>query len=144
MTKVDPPSLESSLVVEDELVVGQEPSKLRSVLKTARPKQWVKNVLVFAAPAAAGRLGEGGVIADSLLAFAAFLLASIGTYFVNDALDHQADRLHPKKRWRPVAAGWLSLRFAWATGLGTLAAGLLVAFLTAPSLGFLVFGYVAM
>jgi decaprenyl-phosphate phosphoribosyltransferase len=140
MTKVEP----TFQAIEQDLLVRSEPHVLRSILKTARPKQWIKNVLVFAAPAAAGRLSEGDVIVQSLLAFLAFLLASVGTYFVNDALDHQADRLHPKKRWRPVAAGWLSLRFAWTTGLTTLVAGLVVAFAVAPSLGFLVFGYVAM
>jgi decaprenyl-phosphate phosphoribosyltransferase len=140
MTKVEP----FRPAIEEDVEIRHEPHVLRSVLKTARPKQWVKNVLVFAAPAAAGQLGDGDVIVQSLIGFLAFLLASVGTYFVNDALDHQADRLHPKKRWRPVAAGWLSLRFAWTTGALTLLAGLVIAFAVTPSLGFLVMGYVAM
>lgn len=127
-----------------DIEVRPQPPFLRNVLKTARPKQWVKNVLVFAAPAAAGRLGEASVFGDALLGFVAFLLASVGTYFVNDALDHRADRLHPKKRWRPVAAGWLSLRFAWTTGAVALIAGLGMGFAVTPALGFLIAGYVAM
>jgi decaprenyl-phosphate phosphoribosyltransferase len=144
MTKVENAFPEAPVQDEVGLVVRTQPSFWRNVLKTARPKQWVKNVLVFAAPAAAGRLGEGEVLGSSLLAFLAFLLASIGTYFINDALDHQADRLHPKKRWRPVAAGWLSLRFAWFTGFTALAAGLLLGFLDNAALGLLITGYVTM
>ncbi len=75
------------------------------VLKTMRPKQWVKNVLVLAAPFAAGRLGEVDVLLHVVVAFAAFSLAASGVYLVNDARDVEADRAHPKKRFRPIAAG---------------------------------------
>jgi decaprenyl-phosphate phosphoribosyltransferase len=144
MTTAEPRVLAAAVEIGADPEVRPQPPFLHNVLKTARPKQWVKNVLVLAAPAAAGRLGEGSVIGNSLLGFAAFLLASIGTYFINDALDHQADRLHPKKRWRPVAAGWLSLRFAWTAGAVALIAGLAVGFAVTPALGFLIAGYVAM
>jgi decaprenyl-phosphate phosphoribosyltransferase len=144
MTKVENAFTEVPAEGEQPVFVQTSPAFWRNVLKTARPKQWVKNVLVFAAPAAAGRLTEADVLGASLLAFAAFLLASIGTYFVNDALDHEADRLHPTKRWRPVAAGWLSLPFAWSTGFAALVAGLALGFLDTPALGFLILGYVAM
>ena len=80
-------------------------SPLRAVIKTARPKQWTKNVLVFAAPAAAGVLNEGDAIAETLVAFVAFCLAASATYILNDAADAAADRLHPTKRNRPIAAG---------------------------------------
>jgi decaprenyl-phosphate phosphoribosyltransferase len=80
-------------------------SLARGLLKTARPKQWVKNVLVFAAPGAAGQLTHGDVFLKSLLAFVAFCFAASGTYFLNDALDHESDRAHPTKRFRPIAAG---------------------------------------
>jgi decaprenyl-phosphate phosphoribosyltransferase len=84
------------------------PSFARSLLRTARPKQWVKNVLVFAAPAAAGVLTEPAQFARSMVAFVAFCLAASGTYFLNDAMDAEADRLHPTKRNRPVAAGYIT------------------------------------
>jgi decaprenyl-phosphate phosphoribosyltransferase len=144
MTKVENAFTEVPAKDTQDVLVRTQPPFWRNVLKTARPKQWVKNVLVFAAPAAAGRLTEADVLGASILAFVAFLLASIGTYFVNDALDHEADRLHPKKRWRPVAAGWLSLRFAWIAGFTALAAGLVLGFLDDTALGFLITGYVAM
>jgi decaprenyl-phosphate phosphoribosyltransferase len=84
---------------------GRRPSLPRSLLRTARPKQWVKNVLVFAAPGAAGVLTEPDQLGRTVIAFAAFCLAASGTYFLNDAMDAEADRQHPTKRNRPVAAG---------------------------------------
>jgi decaprenyl-phosphate phosphoribosyltransferase len=85
---------------------------LRAALKTARPKQWTKNVLVFAAPAAAGVLDQRDALLKTLVAFVGFCLAASGTYFLNDANDAEADRLHPTKRHRPVAAGHLEPRRA--------------------------------
>jgi len=90
-------------------------------LRSARPKQWAKNVLVFAAPGAAGVLGHGGPALRALGAFALFCVVSSGTYFLNDALDARADREHPTKRFRPVAAGILSVRAALVTGVALMA-----------------------
>ncbi len=94
------------------------PSHLRAILKTARPKQWTKNVLVFAAPAAAGVLDHADAIAQTLVAFVAFCLAASGTYLLNDAGDAEADRLHPTKRSRPIAAGELSPSLARGVAVG--------------------------
>jgi decaprenyl-phosphate phosphoribosyltransferase len=84
----------------------------KAALRTARPKQWTKNVLVFAAPAAAGVLDQRDALLQTLVAFVGFCLAASGTYFLNDANDAEADRLHPTKRLRPVAAGDLDVRTA--------------------------------
>lgn len=98
----------------------------RGLLRIARPKQWIKNVLVFAAPGAAGVLTHGGALLRALAAFAIFCLAASGTYFVNDTLDAEADRHHPVKRMRPVAAGIVSPALALASAgvLMTLSVGL--------------------
>src|SRR5436305_2901833 len=96
---------------------GRRPSLARSFLREARPKQWVKNLLVFAAPGAAGVLTEPVQVGRTLIAFAAFCLAASGTYFLNDAMDAQADRQHPKKRYRPVAAGLISTAQAKVTAV---------------------------
>jgi decaprenyl-phosphate phosphoribosyltransferase len=85
---------------------------MKAVLRTGRPKQWIKNVLVFAAPAAAGVLDQRDAILQTLVAFVGFCLAASGTYFLNDANDAAADRLHPTKRLRPIAAGELDARTA--------------------------------
>jgi decaprenyl-phosphate phosphoribosyltransferase len=76
-----------------------------ALVRTARPKQWIKNVLVFAVPGAAGVLGEARPLTRSVLIFAVFCLAASGTYFLNDRVDLSADRCHRTKRLRPVAAG---------------------------------------
>jgi decaprenyl-phosphate phosphoribosyltransferase len=94
-----------------------------------RPRQWVKNLLVFAAPAAAGVIFHLGVFARCAAAFAIFVAASAATYLVNDIFDVDADRLHPTKRDRPIAAGALSKGTAWAV-----AAALLVASVVGASL----------
>ncbi|WP_414168387.1 decaprenyl-phosphate phosphoribosyltransferase [Streptoverticillium reticulum] len=91
-------------------------ARLKGLLRTARPRQWVKNVLVFAAPLAAGQLNRPDVAARATLAFALFCLAASAVYFVNDALDVQADRAHPVKRRRPVAAGVVPLSAAYTAG----------------------------
>jgi decaprenyl-phosphate phosphoribosyltransferase len=87
-------------------------STLKAIVKTARPKQWTKNVLVFAAPAAAGVLDQRDALLQTLVAFVGFCLAASGTYLLNDANDAEADRRHPTKRHRPIAAGDLDVRTA--------------------------------
>jgi decaprenyl-phosphate phosphoribosyltransferase len=81
-------------------------------VRLARPKQWTKNVLVIAAPGAAGVLFEARSIVKTIIAFVCFCLAASGTYCWNDALDADADRMHPKKRFRPVASGEVPARTA--------------------------------
>jgi decaprenyl-phosphate phosphoribosyltransferase len=86
------------------------------LLRTARPKQWSKNVMVFAAPGAAGVLDEAIPLGKTLLVFVAFCLAASGIYFWNDALDVEADRAHPTKRNRPIAAGIVPVPLARVVG----------------------------
>ncbi len=88
-----------------------------------RPKQWIKNGLVLAAPAAAGVLDEADHLGRSLVVLVAFCLAASGTYCLNDAADVAADRAHPTKRGRPVAAGEVSVARARSLGVALLAAG---------------------
>jgi decaprenyl-phosphate phosphoribosyltransferase len=99
----------------------------RNVLRALRPKQWAKNVLVVAAPGAAGVLSEGDVLGKVALAFVAFCLVSSATYLLNDVRDLESDRLHPKKRHRPIAAGELAVPHAIALGILLLVAGFAIA-----------------
>ena len=78
-----------------------------AVLRTARPRQWPKNLLVFAAPLAGASLGRRDGLVYALVAAAAFGFASVAVYFVNDVADAERDRRHPRKRNRPVASGEL-------------------------------------
>ena len=82
---------------------------VRTVLRAVRPHQWPKNALVVAAPVAAGSWGpRGHGWVYCLVAGLAFVAASSAVYLVNDVVDVERDRLHPRKRLRPVAAGHLS------------------------------------
>lgn len=105
-------------------------ASLGAWVRLARPRQWVKNGLVFAALLFSGRLRDLGSVQLAVLAFIAFCLASSAAYSVNDALDAREDRLHPKKRLRPVAAGTISqaqaFGFAAALAIGALVVGFAV------------------
>ena len=90
---------------------------LSALLRAARPKQWLKNILVFAAPGAAGVLDQGHELALTVLTFVAFCFAASGTYIWNDLLDVEADRRHPTKCKRPIAAGELSVGAARVAGV---------------------------
>jgi len=98
-------------------------SRGAGLLRTARPLQWTKNLLVFAAPGAAGVLDNWPELGRALLAFVSFSLAASGVYFWNDSLDVEADRRHPTKRFRPIAAGLVSVRTGQIVGSVLLAAG---------------------
>lgn len=95
-----------------------------ALVAAVRPKQWVKNVLVFAAPGAAGVLDQFGILADALAAFACFCLVAAGTYFLNDASDVAEDRVHPTKRYRPIAAGEVPVGLARVVGVLAMVAGI--------------------
>ncbi len=85
-----------------------QPRRGPAALRAMRPRQWVKNVLVLTAPLAAGRIFEPAVLLGCLSAFVSFCLISATVYLINDVRDVEEDRLHPRKRFRPVAAGELS------------------------------------
>ncbi|MBP7971292.1 MAG: decaprenyl-phosphate phosphoribosyltransferase [Candidatus Nanopelagicales bacterium] len=87
-------------------------TRARALLTAARPKQWVKNVLVFAAPVAAGVILQPKALLWTLLAFFIFCCAASATYMTNDVLDVEADRQHASKRNRAIAAGIVSPRTA--------------------------------
>lgn len=115
--------------------LAEKKALLPAWLRAMRPKQWVKNVLVLAAPLAAGRLFEPSVLMQSLWAFLSFSLVSASIYLINDSRDVEADRLHPKKRFRPIAAGELAIPTAYVLAAVTLVASLAIGFWTAPLLG---------
>jgi decaprenyl-phosphate phosphoribosyltransferase len=90
---------------------------LAAVVQTARPRQWPKNLLVFAAPLAGASLGRDDGLGYALAAAAAFTAAAAAVYFVNDVLDADRDRRHPVKRLRAVAAGRLPRGHALAVAV---------------------------
>ncbi len=102
----------------------------RGLFRAMRPRQWLKNVLVLAAPGAAAVLDNPRIVWRAAVAVAAFCATASALYLRNDLADLDADRLHPRKRLRPIAAGIVPVRTAvqasWALGV----VGLLLAALT--------------
>ena len=123
---------------------GRRRTSLRPLLRTARPRQWVKNVLVAAAPGAAGVLTHGSALWRTAVAFVAFTLAASGTYFLNDSFDVEADRRHPTKRRRPIAAGEVPVRTAQVVGGFLIAAAIGVGFAATWRLSVVIAVYVAL
>ncbi len=120
-------------------------SWLIAVLRTARPRQWPKNLLVFAAPLAGATLGRRDGLGYAVVAMIAFGCASAAVYFVNDVADAERDRRHPRKRHRPVAAGDLPKRHAVVLGAVSAAAGLAAGVaISEPLLVACVGGYLAL
>src|SRR6185312_17304170 len=131
-------------VVDDPAPPERTPVAVaRGVLRTMRPKQWVKNVLVLAAPFAGGVLFSGGMALELAVAFVAFSLAASGIYLVNDANDVAADRAHPTKRRRPIAAGIVPVKLAFAVAVVLLAAAIAISLLASLQLTVVVGVYVA-
>lgn len=87
------------------------------MVRALRPAQWLKNGVVFAGLVFGGKLLDPGAVGSALLAAACFCLLSSGFYLINDIRDMDADRLHPVKRKRPVAAGELAPGLAGAVGV---------------------------
>jgi decaprenyl-phosphate phosphoribosyltransferase len=96
-----------------------------ALVRAARPRQWPKNLLVFAAPLAGDSLGRDDGPAYALVAAAAFCAASVAVYLINDVLDVERDRRHPVKRLRPIAAG--ELRRSHAVLVAAVCAALAIA-----------------
>lgn len=106
----------------------------RALWRLLRPKQWAKNLLVFAAWLFAARFDDPVALGATALAFASLCLMSSGVYAVNDARDVEADRRHPVKRNRPVAAGLVSVPVAMGLGGVLIALGLTVSALVSVAL----------
>ncbi len=114
-----------------------------AVLRSTRPHQWVKNVLVFAGVIFSQQLTDPSAVWASVLTFGLFVLASGGIYVVNDILDLEADRAHPLKRQRPLAAGELPVGVALIAAVALLGCSLGGAFLIQLPLGAILTLYVA-
>jgi 4-hydroxybenzoate polyprenyltransferase len=90
----------------------QNTSLIIAAIKVARPIHWTKNLSIFAAVFLSGIMFDKGLFALTLQAFVAFCFAASATYIINDLFDIKRDRLHPTKRFRPIASGALPIPFA--------------------------------
>ena len=118
--------------------------RLRPWLKALRLHQWLKNLLVFVPLLASHRFLEPAVVGDAVLAFVAFGLCASGVYVLNDLLDLTPDRLHPRKRNRPFAAGRIPLLHGLFVAPLLAVAGLALAWLCSPGFALVLLAYYAM
>lgn len=101
-------------------------SRVRALVKAARPHQWVKNTLVFVPALLSGTIAIPGTAIACVATFLALGLVALGTYLINDLLDIDSDRRHWSKRFRPIAAGDLSIGLAIAAAVVSIVAGLAI------------------
>lgn len=120
-------------------VFGKKPSLLKAGFKAMRPHQYVKNVLLWVPLMLAHAYDDSNKLFAALVAFAAFSLTASSVYLFNDMLDVEADRVHPKKKFRPFASGSLPLLYGppMIATLITVAITLSVLFLPSGYLGVL-------
>ncbi|HEY9853712.1 MAG TPA: decaprenyl-phosphate phosphoribosyltransferase [Leptolyngbyaceae cyanobacterium] len=110
------------------------------LLTALRPRQWTKNLIVFAAPLFAFSINLQSLL-GSLLAFVLFCSASSSFYLLNDIADIESDRKHPVKRYRPIAAGLVSIPIAIATAVTLLSLAIVLGWLRSPWLGVTIISY---
>ena len=116
-------------------------SSLADWLVLLRPKQWVKNVFVLAPLLFGSRITEGWAVTAAFTAAALFSLLASGIYAMNDAYDAASDRLHPRKRLRPIAAGRISVRGGALGGLALATGALGGAWLLDARFGMIALAY---
>ncbi|WP_024801282.1 decaprenyl-phosphate phosphoribosyltransferase [Nocardia sp. BMG51109] len=135
----------TSVDLDEAVIKGPPKTLVGGLVKAVRPRQWVKNILVLAAPAAAGAeaISSAAVLGKVAIAFVAFCLAASSIYLVNDAMDVEADRAHPTKRYRPIAAGVVPVNLAYALSLVLLVGSIAVSFVAAWQLAVVTAVYIA-
>lgn len=118
---------------------------MTDLIRALRPHQWTKNLLVFAGPVFALRFLDADAMATAAATFVLFCAAASSVYLFNDIRDRDRDRLHPRKRDRPIAAGRLSAGLAAAVSVLLGAGAIAGAFLLGPAaLGRLFIAYLVM
>jgi decaprenyl-phosphate phosphoribosyltransferase len=123
--------------------VARPLNAVAGLIRAMRPRQWVKNVLVLAAPFAGGVLFHLQALVAVGIAFVAFSLAASGVYLVNDVQDLEADRAHPTKRNRPIAAGVVAPQLALTVAGVLFAAALVTSFVASTDLAIVTAVYIA-
>ncbi len=117
----------NSVLMGSTATVKPQATSLSAVIKLIRVKQWVKNLFLFIPSFFAGHLFISRELFMVLLGALAFSFVASGVYVINDYRDREVDKLHPKKKLRPLASGEVKLPTAWALMIGLITAGLFLA-----------------
>jgi len=136
-----PLTTDSARAAEPRPEIGRRPT-LSLLVISLRPKQWTKNLLLFAGVIFGGRLLEVSAVLTAGAAFVIFCALSGSAYLFNDVWDQEADRRHPLKQKRPIAAGDLTTRAGLSAAAALAAVALVTAFLINAALGAVAVGYV--
>jgi decaprenyl-phosphate phosphoribosyltransferase len=142
--RIDIHPIEAASSAEQARVRARDRTVALALLRACRPRQWSKNVLVAAAPAAAGILTHPDVPGEVAAAFVCFCMLSSATYLLNDIHDRAEDRAHPRRRTRAVASGELPLRVAVGAAIVLGLSGLALAFAVRPALAGVGAAYLAL
>lgn len=122
----------------------QKDNLIVAAIKVARPIHWIKNISIFAAVFLSGIMFDKGELALTLQTFVAFCLASSATYVINDIFDIKRDRMHPSKRFRPIASGSLPTPLAFIEAAALAGAAILISSQLNSMLLFLVIIYLVL
>jgi 4-hydroxybenzoate polyprenyltransferase len=137
---VPAPAADASPSMDEPVAPRRSP--LRAAIKTGRPHEWIKNFFVFAGLLFSGKFNQSHEVLEAVLTFISFCLISSAGYFVNDLIDVELDRQHPKKRFRPLAAGELSEGSAKTIAPLLAVVAIAIAFATVNwQVGLMVIGY---
>jgi 4-hydroxybenzoate polyprenyltransferase len=117
---------------------------LPGLIASARPRQWTKNLVLFGPLVFAYKLFEPLMVLHVIGAFVTFCLISSATYMLNDLLDVANDRLHPAKRFRPLASGQITQSQAVGAAIVLTLAALSLGFATDPSVGLAAAAYMVL
>jgi len=135
-----PPAEDAAPDMSEPVVPRRSP--LRAAIKTGRPGEWIKNLFVFAGLLFSGKFNQSHAVLEAVLTFVSFCLISSAGYYLNDLLDVELDRKHPKKRFRPLAAGELSENAAKTIAPVLAVAAIAIAFAAVNwEVGLMVVGY---
>ncbi|MBI2018274.1 decaprenyl-phosphate phosphoribosyltransferase [Candidatus Daviesbacteria bacterium] len=114
---------------------------LWGIIKSTRPRQWIKNFAVFAAVIFSGTLFDQNALTTSIIAFVLFCAFSSATYLLNDVFDIDRDKLHPFKRKRPIASGLVPVPLATSLALFTIIVALPLSYKLSPAFFFASLAY---
>ena len=115
---------------------------ITAFIKSLRPRQWTKNLIIFAGILFSRNIFNGAMLAVVTIAFVIFCIVSGSVYVMNDICDAGKDRRHPEKSKRPIAAGWLSIKKAAAGAVSLVIVSLVMSLLLGTPFFLIVLGYI--